>query len=629
MSFFPRVGLRFPFLLLPVLTVSLGSQGVDYVKEHYTKREVLVPMRDGTGLFTAIYAPKDGSKTYPIILERTPYSVAPYGEGQFKKDLGPSELFGKEGFIFVFQDVRGRMMSEGTFNNMTPHLEKKAKPTDIDESSDTYDTIEWLLKNVPGNNGRVGQWGISYPGFYTAAGMIDAHPALKASSPQAPVTDWFTGDDFHRNGALWLPHGFNFLATFGQPRPKPTTEWGKGFEHGTPDGYAFFLKKMGALSNADPRFLHGRIAFWNDMMAHPNFDAFWLARNLRPHLKDIKPAVLTVGGWFDAENLFGALQVHASLGKQSPATTHFLVMGPWIHGGWHRTPGDKLGDIRFGSKTSEYFQKEVEFPFFMHYLKDGPAPKFTAATMFETGRNVWHHLDQWPPKNAKPLKVFFEPGGGLGFAQPSKGSAFAEYVSDPARPVPFWPGVDLGMVREYMVADQRFVSRRPDVLVFETPVLDKDLTVAGPIQVQLRVSVSGTDADFVVKVIDVWPDHHKDPLEKLPPRAKYSPLGGMEQMVRGEVMRGKFRQSLSKPIPFQPHVPTPVDYQINDIFHTFQKGHRLMVQVHSTWFPLMDRNPQVFMDINQAKDSDFKKATIRLYHTPEQPSNLVLSVVEP
>ena len=628
MSLFTRVGLRLPILLLPVLSLALSAQGLEYVKEHYTKREVMVPMRDGTALFTSIYAPRDASKTYPFIMQRTPYSVAPYGEDKFKADLGPTALFGTEGFIFVFQDVRGRFMSEGAFNNMTPHLEKKTSPSDIDESTDTYDTIEWLLKNVPGNNGRVGQWGISYPGFYTAAGMIGAHPALRASSPQAPVTDWFTGDDFHRNGALWLPHGFNFMATFGLPRPKPTTEWGKRFEHGTPDGYDFFLNKMGALSNADPRFLHGQVAFWNDMMAHPDFDAFWQARNLRPHLKDIRPAVLTVGGWFDAENLFGALQVHEYVQKQSPATTNFLVMGPWVHGGWNRTPGDKLGDVKFGAKTSEYFQKEVEFPFFMHYLKDAPSPRLSAATVFETGRNVWHHMDQWPPKKLSAAKVYFQPAGSLGFAAPKPGKPFDEYISDPARPVPFWPGIDTGMVKEYMVADQRFVSTRPDVLVFETPVLDKDLTVAGPIQVHLRVSMSGTDADFVVKVIDVWPNDYKDPDEKLPPRAKYSPLGGMEQMVRGEVMRGKFRHSLAKPEPFEPNVPTPVDYQLNDIFHTFQKGHRLMVQVHSTWFPLMDRNPQVFMDINKAKDSDFKKATIRLYHSPAQASHLVLPVLE-
>ncbi|MBL0210037.1 MAG: CocE/NonD family hydrolase [Holophagaceae bacterium] len=625
----PRVGLRLPLLLLPILSTVLPAQGLDYVKEHYSKREVMVPMRDGAALFTCIYTPKDTAKTYPFIMQRTPYSVAPYGEGKFKTDLGPTALFGKEGFIFVYQDVRGRFLSEGTFNNMTPHLENKTKPTDVDESSDTYDTIEWLLKNVTGNNGRVGMWGISYPGFYAAAGMIGAHPALKASSPQAPVTDWFTGDDFHRNGALWLPHGFNFMATFGLPRPKPTTEWGRRFEHGTPDGYDFFLNKMGALSNADPRFLHGQVAFWNEMMEHPDFDAFWQSRNLRPHLKDIKPAVLTVGGWFDAENLFGALQVHDKVGKQSPATTNFLVMGPWVHGGWNRTPGDKLGDVKFGARTSEYFQKEVEFPFFMHYLKDAPAPKLSTATVFETGRNVWRHLDQWPPRTAKSTEVYFQPGGRLGFAVPPQGGGFDEYISDPARPVPFWPGIDTGMVREYMVADQRFVSTRPDVLVFETSVLDKDLTVAGPIQVHLRVSVSGTDADFVVKVIDVWPDDYRDPDEKLPPRAKYSPLGGTEQMVRGEVMRGKFRDSLSKPEPFEPDVPTAVDYQLNDIFHTFRKGHRLMVQVHSTWFPLMDRNPQVFLDINKAKDSDFKKATIRLHHNRAQASSLVLPVLEP
>jgi hypothetical protein len=616
-------------LLLASLPTLLAAQGLDYVKEHYTKREVLIPMRDGVKLFTAIYMPKDGARTYPVMLNRTPYSVAPYGGDRFKSDLGPSPLFGKEGFIFVYQDVRGRLMSEGTFVNMTPHLDVKQGPKDIDESSDTYDTIDWILKNVAGNNGRVGQWGISYPGFYTAAGMIGAHPALKAASPQAPVTDWFTGDDFHRNGALWLPHAFNFLINFGQARPKPSAAWPTPYDHGTADGYAFF-QRMGGLGHSDdPKYAGKRIAFWTEMLAHPTFDAFWQARNLRPHLKDVKPAVLTVGGWFDAENLFGALQVHKALQAQSPATDSKLVMGPWIHGGWSRGKGDRLGDVRFGSATSETYQAEIEFPFFMHHLKDAPDPKLAKATVFETGTNAWRKLEAWPPKEARATAVWFDAGNRLSWAAPAAKGAEA-YVSDPKKPVPFWNGIDIGMPKEYMVADQRFASRRPDVLVFETEPLDRDLTVAGPIQVHLVASTTGTDADFVVKVIDVYPDDFKDPDAKAPESpwdSKASKLGGLQQLVRGEVMRGKFRNSLSKPEPFKPGVPAKVDYALNDVFHTFRKGHRLMVQVQSSWFPLMDLNPQRFMDISKATEQDFRAATVRIHRGGPGGSRLEIPVL--
>ncbi len=617
-------------LLAACLPSLLAAQGLDYVKEHYTKREVLIPMRDGKKLFTAIYAPKDATKAYPVMMARTPYSVAPYGEDKFKSDLGPSPLFGKEGFIFVYQDVRGRMMSEGDFVNMTPHLEVKKGASDIDESSDTYDTIEWVLKNVNGNNGRVGQWGISYPGFYTAAGMIGAHPALKASSPQAPVTDWFTGDDFHRNGALWLPHAFNFLMNFGQARPQPTNSWPTPYDHGTADGYAFFQRMGGLGRSEDPKYAGKRIAFWSEMLAHPTFDTFWQVRDLRPHLKEVKPAVLTVGGWFDAENLFGALQVHKRLQAQSPFTDSRLVMGPWVHGGWSRTGGDRLGDVRFGSKTSDTYQAEIEFPFFMHHLKGAPDPGLPKAFVFETGTNAWRRLPAWPPREAKPRPVYLDAGGRLGWTAPAAKGADA-YVSDPRKPVPFWNGIDIGMPKEYMVADQRFVAGRPDVLVFDGGVLEQDLTVAGPIQVRLMASTTGTDADFVVKVIDVYPDDYKDPDAKPsgnPFEPRQSRLGGMQQLVRGEVMRGKFRHSLSKPEPFQPGVATAVDYALNDVFHTFKKGHRLMVQVHSTWFPLMDLNPQKFMDIGKATAKDFRAATIRIHRGGEQGSRLVLPVLE-
>ncbi len=595
------------------------------VREQYTKREVLIPMRDGVKLFTAIYTPKDASRTYPFLLQRTPYSVYPYGAEAYPEHLGPSTPFQKEGFIFVYQDVRGRMMSEGEFVNMRP--QRAASGAAVDESTDTYDTLDWLLKHVEGNNGKAGQWGISYPAFYTAVGMLSGHPALKAVSPQAPIVDWFTGDDFHRNGALWLPHAFNFMVNFGKPRPKPTSDWGKPFRRTTSDGYEWFLR-LGP-TGATRQYTQD-VAFWNEMLDHPNYDAFWQTRNLRPQIKDVKPAVLTVGGWFDAENLFGTLQVFKTLGRQSPATDSHLVMGPWFHGGWERSKGDHLGSVQFGTDASAWFQSEVLFPFFMHHLKGAKNPALPKATVFETGANRWHQLDAWPPKSATQARVYFQPGGRLAFTPPPADGGADTYVSDPAKPVPFIEQVAIGMPREYMTADQRFAGRRPDVLIFQTNALDEDLTFAGPLRPELFVATTGTDADWVAKLIDVYPDDFKDPDFKEGGASPWdrtpNPMGGYQQLVRGEVMRGKFRDSLEKPAPFVPGQLTRVAWSMNDIFHTFKKGHRVMVQIQSTWFPLMDRNPQVFMDINKAKPEDYKKATHTLFHDAARPSGIGVSV---
>ena len=612
--------------LLPA--VPLDAQGLAYVKEHYSKREVMIPMRDGTRLFTAIYLPRDSSRSYPFLLERTPYSVAPYGRDAFPGDLGPCPLFGREGFIFVFQDVRGRMLSEGDFIEMTPALPEHRLAAQVDESTDTFDTVAWLLRNIPNNNGKAGQWGVSYPAFYTAAGMIDAHPAMKAVSPQAPIVNWFAGDDFHHNGALWLPHLFNFIADFGHVRSGPTSTVPLPFRHGTSDGYAFF-QRLGPLANADATYFKGEIPFWNEVMAHGCYDAFWQTRNLGPHLQDIHPAVLTVGGWFDAENLYGTLQVHQALDQQSPATRHHLVLGPWSHGGWGRSPGDQLGDTRFNSATSDFFQARIEFPFFMRYLKDAPDPDLPRAYVFETGSNQWRRYPAWPPAEVQPTELFFQARSGLAWTAPDTGGSDA-YLSDPARPVPYYNGITIGMNPEYMTADQRFATRRPDVLVFETAVLAEDLHLAGPIQARLWVSTTGTDADWVVKLIDVYPDDFPDPEPKpsLHHRAPVNPMGGYEQLLRGDAMRGKFRHSLEHPEPFVPGAPTLVTFTLNDVCHSFLKGHRLMVQVQSSWFPLMDRNPQVFTDIYHAKDEDFRKAEQRVYHGGEHASSLVLPVLK-
>lgn len=599
--------LRICLAVVLALPLSVVGQGRDYVRAHYTKHEYMVPMRDGVRLFTSVYIPKDTSRTYPILMMRTPYSVAPYGVDQYRERLGPSERLAREGYIFVYQDVRGRYMSEGEFVNVRPHKPVKSGPRDTDESTDTYDTIEWLLKHVPHHNGRVGLWGISYPGFYAAAGMIDAHPALKAVSPQAPIADWFIGDDFHHNGAFFLPHAFGFLAIFGKPRPGPTTRGGQPFEYGTPDGYKFYLQ-LGSLANVNTRYFHNEIPFWNELMEHGTYDEFWKARNLRPHLKNIRPAVMTVGGWFDAEDLFGALKVYESVEKQSPGAYNILVMGPWSHGGWSRSDGDRLGPVSFGSKTAEFYRENIEAVFFNAFLKQGTPPDLPEAYVFETGTNQWRRYDTWPPKGTVERSLFLCEGGQVTF-QPCRSEGFDEYVSDPARPVPFINSIAIGMTSDYMIQDQRFAATRPDVLVYQSEPLEADLIAAGPVTASLWVSTTGTDSDWIVKLIDVYPDDYPDPV----PNPADVRMGGYQQLVRGEPMRGKFRNSFEKPEPFKPGEPARVEFTMPDINHAFRRGHRIMVQIQSTWFPLVDRNPQKFVDIYHARDEDFQRATQRVY----------------
>ena len=602
-----------------------GIEPVDhaYLQEHYTKYEHLIPMRDGVKLFTAVYAPKDRATTYPLWLLRTPYGIRPYGADAIGDGFGPLKYYAREKFIFALQDVRGRNGSEGAFVHARPIKPQKAGPADTDESTDVYDTIEWLLAHVPNHNGAVGLSGISYPGFYAACGAIDGHPALKAVSPQAPVCDWFVGDDFHHNGALYLPHAFGFLAHFEQKLEKPTREEAKRFDYGTPDGYAFY-RELGPLAEADARYFHGRIAFWNDLMAHPNYDEFWQSRNLRPHLKSIRAAVTTVGGWFDAEDLFGALNVYRAIETQNPGVTNVLVMGPWSHGQWHADDGQRLGAVAFKAKTAEYFRQRIELPFFKRWLKGEAVPAPAEAAVFETGTCEWRQFSAWPPTNAVARELFLLPEGGLGFDRPAAGAdVFAEFVSDPAHPVPYVPGIALGMTKEHMVEDQRFAATRPDVLVFRGPVLEDDLTLAGPLTARLQVSTTGTDADWVVKLIDVYPGDHPDP-EPNPAGVR---LGGYQHLVRGEAMRGKFRNSYEKPEPFVPGQVTEVSWTLPDVCHTFRRGHRVMVQVQSSWFPLVDLNPQTFCDIYRAGPADFRKATHRVVLGGARPSVLQVRVL--
>lgn len=602
------------------------AERLAYIRAHYTKSEHQIPMRDGMRLYTAVYAPKDLSQKYPILLNRTPYSLRPYGVNNYRSSLGHGEAYMREGFIFVYQDVRGRNRSEGEFVHVRPVIPpEKRRQKDIDESTDTYDTIEWLVKHLPNNNGRVGMFGISYPGFYAAMGAVAAHPALKATSPQAPVTEWFIGDDFRHNGALFLTHAFNFLTTFGRGAPpEGITSWPR-FEYGTPDGYDFHLR-TGALQNYDEKYLRGEIAFWKELLENDTYSEFWKSRDPRSHLKGITPAMLTVGGWFDAEDVFGPLRVYEAAERQGPKSANLLVMGPWHHGAWSRPGYDRLGDVRFHQDTSKFYLDKIEFPFFMHHLKEkGEGAKLPEAYMYETGRNEWHAFPVWPPKEAKEKTFFLSENGRLAGEKPAAGAAaFDEYISDPAKPVPFVGYITDRMTIDYMVADQRFAGRRPDVLVYETEQLENDLRLAGPLKVKLHVSVSGTDADFVVKVIDVYPNDYPDNA----PNPANVRMGGYQQLLRGEPFRGKFRRSLEKPEPFKPGEMDVVEFEMPDIFHTFRRGHRLMVQVQSTWYPLVDRNPQKFMPIQEAKAADFVKATHRVYRSAAAPSALTVLTLD-
>ena len=607
------------FLLLPLLCAVLGAQQAgapEPVQARYTKREVLVPMRDGVKLFTSIYQPKDASHPHPILLNRTPYSAGPYGPETFRKGVGPSPAFAKEDFIVVYQDVRGRFLSEGQFVDARPVNPAKG-PGDTDEGTDTYDTIDWLLKNLPDHNGRVGMWGISYPGHYAVQGMLSGHPALKAVSPQAPMIDLWEGDDSYHRGAFQLAANFGFFLFFHSHRAKPSGDRPAFTNPGTPDGYRWFLE-AGPLSGLAAKVNLPQEPIWEEYLRHTTYDAYWQTRDLRPHLKGVRPAVLTVGGWFDGEDLFGALACARTLDLQSPATDSHLVMGPWTHGQWAGGDGSRIGQAEFGSKTAAWFQQEVELRFFNQHLKGDSSPALPKATMFETGRNQWRSFDAWPPRAAKPRSFYLEAQGRISTAPPGRSDGFDAFVSDPARPVPYTQDVSFSYSAPYMTEDQRFAARRPDVLVYETSPMATDLTLAGPLRPVLHVSTTGTDSDWIVKVIDVFPDDTPDPKDA--PRGWHA--AGYQMLVRGDVLRGKFRNSYTKPEAFVPGKPTEVAFTLPDIFHTFRKGHRLMVQIQSSWFPLLDRNPQTFCDIPQAGAESFHKAEQRVYHSQALPSRI-------
>jgi len=580
------------------------------IQQAYQKFEYMIPMRDGVKLHTAVFVPRDTSKTYPFLMKRTPYSCSPYGADKYPNSLGPSNLFPAAGYIFVNQDVRGRFLSEGNFEQVTPHITNKRTDKDIDESSDTYDTIEWLLKNVPNHNGRVGMYGISYPGFYCSAGMIDAHPALIAVSPQAPVGDWYF-DDFLHNGAFFLAHAYRWLNNNAQERRTPSTERVQPKVLPTLDGYELFLR-AGTIEEINRQFLNGEVPFWNDMMAHPNRDEFWQKRAILPHLKKVAPHVMVVTGWYDAEDLYGSFKTYQAVESQNPNVNNVLVVGPWHHGGWASTTGDKLGPVSFNSKTAVHYREQIEFPFFEKYLKDAELAAPAEATVFETGSNTWKTFDQWPPRETKPQTWYLNDKGSLTTTAPTTKDGADTYISDPAKPVPYTEVVTSRMTIEYMVEDQRFAGRRPDVLVYQTEPFAEDAVIAGPLKVKLWVTNSNTDADFVVKLIDVNPDS-TNPADQ----------PNFQGMLRSEVLRGRFRNSFEKPDPFVPGQPTEVEIELLDVLHRFKKGHRMMIQIQSTWFPLVDRNPQKFVpNIYFAKPEDFEKATIGILRSPEYRSSI-------
>lgn len=626
----------FAVALLLTCAIIVKAQNEDdsaWIVNNYVKKEFKVPMRDGVKLFTSVYMPKDGSEAHPILITRTPYSCAPYGEDKWRPYWKSYvRHYFKEGYIIVTQDVRGRWMSEGTFEDVRPFNPNK-KGNEIDEASDTYDAIDWLVKNIQNNNGKVGVFGISYPGFYSTMAAASNHPALKAVSPQAPVTNWFLGDDFHHNGVFFQMDAFAFYSSFGKPRLQPTTIGPKGFDYYTHDNYKFYLESGGLKGLS--AYMGDSIAFWKDLMSHPNYDAWWHARDARNATKNLQPAMLWVGGLFDAEDCWGAWNAYKAAEENNPGKAfNKIVDGPWYHGQWASNDGTHLGNVHFGSNTSEWYQQHIEIPFFDYFLKGkGDVNSIAEANIFVTGANQWKTFSQWPPAEKQDKELYLTGGDktNLSWDKPAANGGYSEYISDPAKPVPYTEDVHFNRTRNYMTDDQRFASRRPDVLTFQTDTLTEAVTVTGSVIADLGVSLSTTDADFVVKVIDVFPDNlsfedvdiyaEKDP-------TKAYPMGGYQMLVRGEIFRGRFRKSYENPEAFTPGKVEQVKFTLPPIAHTFKKGHRIMVQIQSSWFPLADRNPQQFIDIYHCDPKDFIKSDIKVYHNAQYASKVILPILK-
>jgi putative CocE/NonD family hydrolase len=583
--------------------------------QEFDVQEVMIPMRDGIKLHTLILLPKERTEPLPILMSRTPYGI-PRGTGRLP---GSYRELAADGYIFVFQDIRGKYGSEGSFVMLRPVRDRR-DPGSIDESTDAYDTVDWLLKNIPGVNGRVGMLGVSYSGWLTAMAMLDPHPALKAVSPQASPADMWLGDDFFHNGAFRLSYGFEYSTMM------ETSKEQARFEFDRYDTYDWYLA-LGPLANVNARYLHGRIPTWNDYVAHPHYDEFWKRQTLVPYLTEVRVPTLNVAGWWDQEDFYGPLRIYEELEKHDDKNMNCLVVGPWNHGGWYRGDGSRLGAISFDSPTGQHFREKIQAPWFAHFLKlRGERPSMAAMT-FEAGANVWRTWDEWPPKSSTADRsLFFHPNGRLAFEAPTEtgDSAFDSYISDPDHPVPYrhrpiqatyFPGGSNWST--WLVEDQRFVDDRPDVLSWETEVLEEDISIAGRIEARLYASTTGSDSDWVVKLIDVYP-------EKMPKDWK---MAGYQLMVANEVFRGRYRRSFERPeaIPSNKVIAYTIDMHSQD--YCFQKGHRIMVQVQSSWFPLIDRNPQTFVpNIFEAKSEGFRAATQRVYRSAEYPSHLVVSV---
>lgn len=618
---------RISLLLLAYILAIPPLQGQEssYVAENYIKAEYQVEMRDGVKLFTIVYTPKDKSEKYPFLMQRTPYSIRPYGE-RMRGRLSSNDLLEKDKYIFVFQDVRGAYMSEGEYVNMRPVRTRYESKQDVDETTDTWDTVEWLINNIDNNNGKVGMYGTSYPGFYAVMGSINAHPAMVCTSPQAPISDWFLWDDMHHNGAFTLPLCFNFFQSFGQDRPEPTSRRSPRLQYPSADAYNFFLE-LGPVKNINENYLKGSINFWNKFIEHPDYDAFWQARSTLPHLKEISPAVLTVGGWYDGEDLSGALHTYKTIEKNNPDAVNMLVMGPWTHGGWAYPDYNSPSRIPFREEDKYFYLHEIEYPFFSHYLKGKAKHKLPDAWVFDTGSEEWKSYDSWPPASTHKKQLWLEEDGVLSWEAPKKdGEAYDEYISDPNKPVPYTaPFLNARSFynRQYLSEDQRFASTRTDVLVYKGELIEEDLTLTGPVEVELYVSTTGTDADWVVKLIDVFPD---DADQRGLSRNEIK-VGGYQMLVRGDIFRGKYRNSFANPEPFMPAKVTKVKFVLPDVNHTFKKGHKIMVQVQSSWFPLFDRNPQTFTNIYLCGEDAFQKATHRVYRSPEHPTHLKFQIL--
>lgn len=613
------------FIASVLAHLPLQGQQDNFVGENYIKTEYQVEMRDGVKLFTIVYTPRDKSEKYPILLQRTPYSIGPYGD-RMPKRLSSNDLLEKDLYIFAFQDVRGAYMSEGKYVNMRPVLTERTDKKDVDETTDTWDTVEWLIKHIDNNNGKVGMYGISYPGFYTVMGTINAHPAMVCTSPQAPISDWFLWDDMHHNGAFTLPLCFNFFQSFGQERPEPTSKRASRLQYPSADAYNFFLD-LGPVKNVNENYLHGTIDFWNKFIEHPDYDAFWQDRSTLAHLVNITPAVLTVGGWYDSEDLSGALHTYQTIEKNNPEAENMLVMGPWTHGGWASPDKNNPSRIPFREEDKYFFQHEIEYPFFSHYLKGRKEPDLPDAWVFDTGSEQWQSYERWPPEATTAKQLWMEEDGKLSWIAPRKeGEAYDEYISDPYKPVPYTaPFLSARSFynRQYLSEDQRFASTRPDVLVYKGEVLEEDMTLTGPVEVELYVSTTGTDADWVVKLIDVFPDD----ADQRGLNGNEIEVGGYQMLVRGDIFRGKYRNSFENPEPFTPSEVTRVKFVLPDLYHTFQEGHRMMVQIQSSWFPLFDRNPQTFTNIYLCGEDAFQKATHRVYRSAGHPTHLKVQVL--